>query len=386
MNQENTDNVPKVLRQLQPIVLLAAVLLVGSNAFILSPILSDVAGALGTDSYRITWAISAFGAATAVSSLMLGSLVDRLPASRVLGGAALLLALAQVLSSLSQHWLWLCLSQAVAGIAVGVLLPGSYVTAAATAPKGREAARLGLVLTGWALALVLAVPLAAFISDWLGWRFVYVLLSGLSLFVGIGLFAALPRSLSTAAVRTPVWRAFRLPGVAPVVAVILMFMSAFYGSFAFFGEGMRAAFDLSTKGAGVFVMAYGLGFGLAGLGLSFAAPQVNRRYLLMVLVAIAASYACWHFALMSPVSAFLGTAIWGGLNQLGLNALVVSLNRRAGTARGAVMGLNGAVTYSAVFAGPMLMGPLYESAGFAGVTGMGAVLVLFAALIAARSL
>ncbi|UYC11665.1 MFS transporter [Xanthomonas sp. CFBP 8445] len=134
----------------------------------LTPILSDVAAALGTEPFRIAWAISAFGAATAVSALTLGTLIDRRPAGWVLGGATLLLALAA--SSVSQTWVWLCLAPALAGVATGVLLPGTYATAVATAPQGREAARLGIVLTSWALSLVLAVPLAAFVAAGFGWR------------------------------------------------------------------------------------------------------------------------------------------------------------------------------------------------------------------------
>lgn len=381
MTYNKTDILPNFIRISQPVVLLAAVLLVGSNAFVLSPILSEVAAGLRTDPFRVAWAISAFGAATAVSALTLAGLIDRMRAGWVLGGAALLLAAAQVSSALSQSWLWLCLSQALAGVAVGILLPGTYATAAATAAKGREAARLGLVLTGWALSLVLAVPLAAFVTEWLGWRTVYGLLAGMSALVGIGLMLALSGLRSTAAIRTPPWRALRLPGVARLLVVMFAYMTAFYGSFAFFGEGMRKAFDLSAQGTGLFVLAYGLGFGLAGLGLGLIAPRIERGYILLVLSGIAASYAGWRFALATPPAAFAAAVIWGILNQLGLNALVVSLNRRAAEARGAVMGLNSAVTYSAVFAGPMVMGPIYAGAGYATVTGLAAALVLVGAAV-----
>ena len=79
-----------------------------------------------------------------------------------------------------------------------------------------------------------------------------------------------------------------------------------------------------------------------------------------------------------------GTAICGMLNQLGLNAMVVSLNRQASDARGAVMGLNSAVTYSAVFAGPMIMGPIYAGFGFAAVAGFGSVLVMCGVIVSWR--
>jgi len=377
---------PNKIQHLQVTALLAAVLLVGSNAFVLSPILSEVAQGLASEPFRIAWAISAFGAATAVSALTLAGLIDRIPAARVLGGAALLLALAQASSGLSQGWLWLCLSQAGAGVAVGILLPGTYATAVATAPAGRESARLGVVLTGWALSLVFAVPLAALVTEQFGWRMVYALLSGLSALVGLCLMLALRGTKAAAPSRTPPWRAARLPGVPMLLVVMFTYMTAFYGSFAFFGEGVRNAFGLSASGTGLFVLAYGLGFGLAGLGLGMIAPRITRTYVLLVLSGIAASYAGWHVALATPVLAFAAAVIWGILNQLGLNALMIVLNRHATQARGAVMGLNSAVTYSAVFAGPLVMGPIYAGFGFSAVSVFAAALIVAGAVASRKAI
>ncbi|MEP4527025.1 MAG: MFS transporter [Paracoccaceae bacterium] len=351
-------------------------MLVGANAFVLSPILTNVAQSLDTNPTRIAWALSAFGAGTVISALTLASLIDRLPVGSVLGGAALVLAVAQASSGLSHGWLWLCLSQALAGAATGVLLPGAYATTAATAPEGRAAARLGVVLTGWALSLVLAVPSAAFVADRFGWQAVYWLLSGLSVGTALGLMMALRGVRGGTAVRVSPWRALRLKGVAPVLAIMFTYMTAFYGSFAFYGDGVRQAFDVSAQGAGMFVLAYGLGFGVAGMGLGIISPRISRAYILLVLAAIATSYAGWDLALTTPTAAFVAAVIWGGLNQLGLNALVVTLNQRAQDARGAVMGLNSAVTYSAVFAGPLVMGPINAGCGFPGAAAVAAIFVL----------
>ncbi|MFD1881635.1 MFS transporter [Paracoccus pacificus] len=381
MSYQKIPKCRNFIRTAQTLALLAGVMLVGSNAFVLSPILSDVAQGLGTEPSRIAWAISVFGAATAVSGLTLARMIDSLPAGNLLGGAALVLALAQASSGASPNWVWLCVSQGLAGMATGLLLPGVYATAAASATQGREAARLGAVLTGWALSLVLMVPLAAFIAEGFGWRMVYAALSGLSLLTAFGMAVGLRGIAGENRARTSLSRALRLPGVARLLLVIFVYMTAFYGSFAFFGEGVRQTFALTARGTGILLSAYGLGFGLAGIGLAMAAPSITRRYLTTVLLGIAASYLSWRFALKTPASAFIGAVVWGIFNQLGLNALVVSLNQRAAQVRGAVMGLNTAVTYSAVFAGPMLMGPIFADRGFVAVGALAAGLVLIGALL-----
>lgn len=366
--------------------LLMGVMMVGANSFILSPILSNVAAGLDAYPAQVAWAISAFGTATALSALSFGKVIDRWPAGHVLGGGALLLALAQALSAMSSGWVWLCVSQAVAGLATGVLLPGAYATTAATAPEGRAPARLGVVLTGWAISLVLAVPLAAFVAEHSGWRMVYALLSGASLLTAGCLFMTLPRARY--AMSSPIGpaKAAKLPGVPTLLLIMFAYMAAFYGSFAFYGEGLRQAFAINAQGAGLFVLAYGLGFGAAGIGLALLAPRISRSYVLSIFVCLVLSYGGWRFALTSPISAFVAAIVWGGLNQLGLNALVISLSRKAQAARGAVMGLNSAVTYSAVFAGPAIMGPIYTALGFAGVTIVAAISVSIGALLAWKNL
>ncbi len=377
---------PNAVRQLEVPALLAAVLLVGSTGFVLSPILTEVAAGLGTVPARIALAISAFGAATAVAALTLSSFIDRRPAGQVLAAAALLLALSHLASMASGSWQVLCLSQALAGVAVGVLLPGTYATSAATAPPGREAARIGLVLTGWALSLVVIVPGAAFVAEHYGWRAVYGLLAGLSLAVAAGLFAALRTVRIGQAMRTPPSRALRLPGVAKLLVVMFAFMTAFYGSFAFFGEGVRAAFGLTAHGTGTFVLAYGVGFGIGGIGLSLVSPRMSRLYIMAVLGAVSAVYVAFGFSLADRVAALGVVCIWGIVNQMALNAFVVSLNQRAPSARGAVMGLSSAVTYGAVFAGPVVMGPVFAGAGFAAVTWLSAAFVFLGVLVTARTL
>lgn len=360
--------------------------MVGANSFVLSPILSNVAAGLDAYPAQVAWAISAFGATTALSALGFARAIDRWPAGHVLGGGALFLALAQALSGMSSGWGWLCVSQALAGLATGVLLPGAYATTAATAPEGRAAARLGIVLTGWAVSLVLAVPLAAFVAEHSGWRMVYALLTGASLLTAGCLFMTLPRVRNAISGSTGPVQAAKLPGVPTLLVIMFAYMTAFYGSFAFYGEGLRQAFGINAQGVGLFVMAYGLGFGAVGIGLGILAPRISRGYMLSVFVGLVLSYGGWRFALTSPALAFLAAVVWGGLNQLGLNALVVSLNRQAPAARGAVMGLNSAITYSAVFAGPAIMGAVYTALGFAGVTSLAAGFMSIGAFLAWKSL
>lgn len=354
----------ELLKRFQTLVLMCGVVLIGSNAFILSPILTEVSLSLDTTPLQVAWAISSFGAATAVSALFLAPFSDTHSKRWTLTGAGLLLGAAQLICLFSVHWVMLCFGQAVAGLAVGVLLPSIYSTAMATAEKGREAARLGFILTGWALSLVAAVPISAAITEVIGWRPVYATLAGLCVVVSLGFYLVIPAELPRSIKRTNPMAAFRLPGVAFLLLIVLGYMTAFYGCYAFFGEGIRNTLKIGAGAAGIYVLAYGAGFGLAGLFIAKAPPRLGRGFLTLVFSAISLNYFAWIFAVHDYYAAFVVTFLWGFLNQFGVNSLIVLLNQKAAEARGAVLGLNSAVTYTSVFAGPFFLGPIFQTSGF----------------------
>jgi predicted MFS family arabinose efflux permease len=361
--------------------LMIGVVLVGANAFVLSPILPEVAASLHTTPAHVTRATASFGAATALSALILAAQIDRQGVRRSLAVSAAVLALAQVFSLLAQSWLGLAMAQALAGAAVGVMLPAIYAATTATAPPGQETARLGRVLTGWALSLVLAVPVSAWMTEHMGWRPVYGILAMISGLVSIGMWHSLPKGMAKALLRrSGPLHALRLPGVPFILGLSLMYMTAFYGTYAYFGEGIRGALNLSASGAGFYVLIYGLGFGVAGLCAGRLPIPNGRGYMVALFSLIALTYLAWRYSIGHAGLAMLNIALWGFFNQFALNAMILALNKRAQDARGAVMGLNSAVTYSAVFAGPLLMGLIYPGFGFRGVATLAAACVALAAL------
>lgn len=365
---------PNMDREFQTFALMAGVVLVGANAFVLSPIMAELAAALRCNPVRIGYAISAFGAATALSALVLSPLLARYGFRLALTGSAGVLGVAQMLCMASGSWLWLCAAQILAGCAAGVFLPGIYAATLATARAGQGAARLGRVLTGWAWSLVLVVPLAAAATEQAGWRAGFGGGSLLSALVALAIWKTIPPGIAGHPRGINPLDALRLPGVMLLLAVMFGYMSAFYGFFAYFGEGLRWALGISAARAGSYVLAYGMGFGLAGLGAGRLMRRLTRPYLLCVLTAIGASYLAWRLALHAAMAAYALAAVWGFLNQLGLNALLVFLNRRAAGAPGTIMGLNCAVTYGAVFAGPLMTGVLYQQAGFPAVATFAAIM------------
>ncbi len=368
-----------------PWLLTAAVAVVGAQSLLLAPLFVDVARSLDTGPAAVGRAAGAYGLATAVSALALGPRVDRLPRRAVLRGAALGLSAGMLLSAGAQHWGWLAAGQAVAGAAAGVLLPVAYTTAGELAPADAQTRALGRVLLGWSVAMVVAVPLAAAAGGVVGWRGALAGLAGLGL-VLVGLLGRLPepRTARPAGTGGGYAPALRRPGVRPLLLVVLAYMGAFYATYAYLGHHIRSEEGAGAAAAGLVALAYGVGFGAAGL-LDGRVDRIGpARLLVPAVLALVAVYG-----LVPPAAGSLSTVLvlavaWGLVNHLGLSLLVGLLSVAGGPARGAVMALHSGVTYLAASLGTAGLGPLYERHGLPVVALVSAGALLLAALPAAR--
>ncbi len=168
--------------------LMLGISIVGSNSLVLSPIAADVAASLPRSSATdVMFASAVYGAATAISALVLAPKADQIGLRRALSLALMGLSFAMVICA-SAPALWVLIAgQGLAGLAAGLALPAIYGLAAEIAPKGRESETLGKVLTGWTLSLVAGVSLSAVLTDFLHWRVVFSILGATGLFLLIAL-------------------------------------------------------------------------------------------------------------------------------------------------------------------------------------------------------
>ena len=369
------------------LVLTVGIAVTGSNSLVLSPILGDVAQALGTTPVAVSRALAAYGGATALSAFLLAPRIDRVGARRALSAGMVALTAAMLLSAAARDWLFLALAQGLAGLGAGIVLPATYTLATTIATKGTEATVLGRVLTGWSVSLVVGVPAAALLTDLAGWRAPFLTLAALAAAALAGTLR-LPAARPAPAAAEPgsPLAALAYPGVAPLLLVCLAFMAAFYGTYAFVGHAVRQATGASAGWVGLIVLSYGIGFGAASL----ADRLVDRLGCERVLPWSLAVVACIYLALIPATatlwSAAAATLAWGFANHLCLNTLIVLLARTRPERRGAVLGLNSAVTYLGALVGTAGAGILLPQLGFSAVCTIAGLLVAGAALVARTQL
>jgi predicted MFS family arabinose efflux permease len=238
---------------------------------------------------------------------------------------------------------------------------------------------------GWTLSMVAGVSLSAVIADWQHWRAVYgavFLLAGGALAMLFVSGHADTRSDEPAP--SPL-EALSIPGVAPLLIACGAFMTAFYGVYGYLGDHLHEGLGLPLSANGMVTLAYGLGFGAAALLDGFEHRLPARLGLPLAFLAVLLVYVL--LALGGEIHGAVLTLafFWGLTNHFGLNLLIVRLTALRPARRGAIMGLNSAVTYIAAFAGSLGFGPLYTTLGFAAISGIAAGLMAVS-VVAALSL
>lgn len=348
-------------------ILLICIAIIGTNGMILSPVLTDISAGFGVTPAVAGRAIAGYGAGTALVAFWLGRSLDGFGLTRSLTFAMAVAGLAMAGSSLAQGWLSLTLLQFIAGCAAGVALPAIYGITGAISPKGAESRFMSRVLLGWSVSLVAAIPLGALMSDLLGWRLMLVVLGGLSV-----MLAPLAKQISggTPAPRNrPRMRRLGplfLPGGWVIYGVCALFMTSFYGTYAYMGDLIRSGFGLTTTAAGMVALAYGIGFGIAGFGAALI-DRLGRRNTLRLCLALA-GLVLLGMSQSGMFVVFLAlVGAWGVVNHYILNTIVVTLNGIAPDNRSAAIGLYSSVTYIAASAGVLMMGQFYQVYGFTGV-------------------
>ena len=368
-----------------PIVRLClAVAVIGSNALILSPVLDPVAAALHATPVEIARAISAYGGGAAAAAFLIVPRIQRIGIERSLVTALLLLGFSLTGSALSFGWISLAISQGFAGLCAGVALPATYALAT-SAPGPAAAQALGRVLTGWSISLVAGVPLSAFLTQWTDWRVPFWLLALLSFGIAASFvpgFSRTRRSMESATATPSIAALLTIKTVPSLLFICLLYMSAFYGTYAFFGDALLHASGASPSAGGLAVLAYGFGFGLAAMADRAMDRMGASRLFPVVLIGLAAIYLALPFAVVSLGAACFLSFAWGFVNHLGLNTIVLLLSRAEAGARAGILGLNSGVTYLGALLGAGGAGVAYQSIGFSTVCLAAAACLVFAAVTA----
>lgn len=165
--------------------LFVALLALGTDEFVISGILPNVAADLDVSPGTGGQLVTAFAIAFALGAPVLAFLLDRFEKKAVLVCALAVFALANLAVAVSDVFVVTLVLRILAGLAAAAVSPTAMAIAGMAAPPGRDGRYLAVVTAGLTVALFTGVPFGALLGNLISWRATFVLIAVVSALVCI---------------------------------------------------------------------------------------------------------------------------------------------------------------------------------------------------------
>jgi DHA1 family inner membrane transport protein len=187
--QVGNDRPAMVLRIL---VLSVGSFAVGTGTFVVTGVLTDIAEDLSVSVANAGLVVTVFAGTFAVGSPVLVSTASGVGRSRLLVGALVLFALANVAAALAPSFPVLLGARIVAACGAAIFTPVASAVAASLAPPELRGRALSVRTIGVNIAWLVGVPLGTVVGGHYGWRTSFVLVAALATIAALGVRALLP--------------------------------------------------------------------------------------------------------------------------------------------------------------------------------------------------
>jgi len=361
---------------LRLIVAWATLFVVGTDLFVVSPLIPLIA-----DDYQVGirgagLAVTAFAAGYVIAAPLFGHLADRLGRRLVLTCCLAAFAAANFLTAAAGQLPMLMAARLLCGIAAAGVTPSVYVLVGSAAPPGRRGTWISIVLTGLLLSLPLGAPIGAMASLKLGWPVAFLFLAACSL-----LLAPVHRVLWPGSRQTVDRRTAHADGISPIALTQQLlptaaWSTALYGMYTYLGAGMTGL-GYGPGAIAEIVGIYGAAaFAGALLGGRIADRQGPATAIHVSLTGMAVCFALLQFALLHGVLVEMAFAVTSLLAQVFFPAQQSRLMAAFPTRNATALAWNNSALFLGMTLGSLIGGQAMALGGFTAILPISAAIAI----------
>ena len=361
-------------------------LVIGTGAFVISPVLALVAQGLGVGVPAAGQAITAYALSTAVLAPLALIVTANWSRRRVMLAALAVFAVGNAVCALAPSLGALLLGRVLMGVGA-VFTPVAAGLAVTLVEPARRGQALAFVFLGISLSYVISLPLGAWLGLQYGWRVPLAASAALAVLAWAAVWVRVPRDVQAGAGNFDGLPALlRRAEVLWVLATTLAYFTAIFTVFSYIGPVLQA---LSPMGAGMTALTLML-FGCSGVAGTLIGGAANDRFgphrtqgvqmLLLAAMMLALPLTAGHWPAMMAVLVLWGTAGFGMMapQQSRLAAL-------APAQAPLLFSFNSSMLYLGTAAGAALGGVAAPLVGFAQLPWVGVSGALLGLLLLALS-
>lgn len=268
---------------------------IGTGVMVVPGTLNDISQSLEISVPQAGQLITAAAILMGLGAPLFAGLVAGWDRRRLLTWSLIWYGLLHAACALAPNYAALLPLRVLAVVSPAVFTPQAAACIGLLVPPEQRGRGITFVFLGWSVASVMGMPLAAWISGVLGWRWAFGLVAVMALVVSVWVWRAMPNGVRPAALSRESWG--QALGSAPLMmAVGVTLLSAFaqFTLFSYFAPYFAQTHALGGGGLSLLFLWFGA-FGL--LGNVLISRSIDRmgapRAVLITLCMIALSLLAW---------------------------------------------------------------------------------------------
>lgn len=283
----------------------------GVDAFIIAGLIPAISSETNTSQAYTGQMVTIFTLCYALSGPVLSSLL-KLDAKSLLVGSLIVFTLGNVGTALSDSFVTLVISRAIAGTGAGLYSPTAAATAAHLAPVNLRGRALSTILGGLSVGTVIGVPTGLLVADSFGWRSSFWFLSVVGILACLGILKFVPRiHLSGAPSIKARLSTFVDLRVAPIVLVSLIFNVASLGLYTYIAPILQSTSGITNIALYLWIWGIGGIIGAFSVGSLIDRTSSATRVMPVVLLVFMVATASISFGGQTLWIVILAMALWG---------------------------------------------------------------------------
>ena len=284
---------------------------VGTGTFVVTGVLTDIAEDLSVSVPSAGLLVTVFAATFAVGSPVLVSATRNVGRRRLLVGALLLFALANVAAALAPGFSVLLGARVAAACGAAIFTPVASAVAASLAPPELRGRALSVRTIGVNIAWLVGVPLGTVVGGHYGWRTSFVLVAALATVAALGVRALLP------AVEAPTRGGFlsnltvvKSGAVVAGLGITVLALMASFVVLTYVRPVLESLTHFDTEGVGLMLAVFGLASIPGALLGGYVADRWGYRVSMLAMLVLL-SVSLFSFSLLSTAQAGSVLAVVG---------------------------------------------------------------------------
>ncbi|MDQ0718833.1 putative MFS family arabinose efflux permease [Paenibacillus sp. W4I10] len=328
-----------------------------------------------------------------VTLYAIGSLIAAIPLTAATRGwrrRPLLLAcisgflVFNTVTAISSDYILTLAARFMAGVSAGVLWGMTAGYARRMVPDSLKGKAMAVAMVGTPVALALGVPIGSFLSSYIGWRLIFGIVSLLTAALIVWVLWKMPDFAGEpAGERLPLHKVFVIPGVRPILFVVLAWMLAHNILYTYISPYL--AQTVFANRVDLILLIFGItsimGIWLTGMLID----RFLRRLVIISLAAFALASVVMGIGTDQPVMIILGIMIWGLTFGGAATLLQTAIAQAGGKSTDVAQSMLVTAWNLAIGGGGIIGGILLEVFGAGYLSGALFILLIPALLVAMRA-